>query len=234
MLLLAARFASSTVSRLASADLGSVTIWDIDMKERSDNKLTEQLVVKFASKDADGECAQYQSADMQLSDQCVQYVSLIHFARSSSQSINSALETMHVKDVEAGTDMAGRPPFMWHPNQSAAQILAIGDNGQILFAEVPAVADAAADTGHVGCGVSTSELPTGMACVQCPGPITALAFSADGGKLAAVVGQNEVRPDLHHSVYLEHWLLYYHWHELLAAQCCFPFSSLGVLSDPSH
>ena len=67
---------------------------------------------------------------------------------------------------------------MWHPNQSTAQILAIGDNGRILFADVPAAADAAdaaADTGRVGCGVSTSELPTGMACVQCPGQSLHLA-----------------------------------------------------------
>lgn len=58
MILLAARFASSTVSRLASADLGSVTIWDIDMKERSDDKLTEQFVFKIDSDVADGEGAQ--------------------------------------------------------------------------------------------------------------------------------------------------------------------------------
>lgn len=106
--------------------------------------------------------------------------------------------------MEAGSNMAGRPPFMWRPNQTAAQILAIGDNGQILFADVPAAASAAADTGHVGCDASASQLPTGMACVQCPSLVTALAFSADGGKLAAVVGQNKVRPILHSSPYLQH------------------------------
>lgn len=58
MLLVAARFASNTVSRLASADMGSVTIWDIDMKERSDDKLTEQFVLKIDSNAADGEGAQ--------------------------------------------------------------------------------------------------------------------------------------------------------------------------------
>ena len=56
--MVAARFASNTVSRLASADMGSVTIWDIDMKERSDDKLTEQFVFKIDSDTADGEGAQ--------------------------------------------------------------------------------------------------------------------------------------------------------------------------------
>ena len=59
VLLLAPRFASNTVSRLASADVGrSVTIWDIDMEERYDNKLTETYVVKFSFNAPDGECAQ--------------------------------------------------------------------------------------------------------------------------------------------------------------------------------
>lgn len=63
MLLLAPRFASNTVSRLASADLGrSVTIWDIDMEERSDNKLTETFVVKFSFNAPDGECTVQQRA----------------------------------------------------------------------------------------------------------------------------------------------------------------------------
>lgn len=92
---------------------------------------------------------------------------------------------------------------MWHPNQSAAQILAIGDNGRILFADIPTAASAAEDTGLVGCDDSASQLPTGMASVHCPGLVTALAFSADGGKLAAV-GHNEVRPVLHHSSDLQH------------------------------
>ena len=102
--------------------------------------------------------------------------------------------------MEAGTDVAGRPPFMWHPDQSAAQILAIGDNGRILFANVPAAADAASNTGCVECDASASQLPTGMACVQCPRLVTTLNFSPDGGKLAAVIGQNEVRPTMHHTV----------------------------------
>ena len=102
-------------------------------------------------------------------------------------------------DVEAGTDVAGRPPFRWHPSQGTSQILAIGDNERIFFANVPAAADAVADTGCVVCDDSGSQLPTGMACVQCPGLVTTLTFSADGGKLAAVVGQDEVRPTMHHS-----------------------------------
>lgn len=62
VLLPAPRFASNTVSRLASADLGrSVTIWDIDMEERSDNKLTETFVVKFSFNAPDGKCAQCNS-----------------------------------------------------------------------------------------------------------------------------------------------------------------------------
>lgn len=89
---------------------------------------------------------------------------------------------------------------MWHPNQSAAQILAIGDNARILFANVPAAADAVASTGCVECDASVSQLPTGMACVQCPRLVTTLNFSADGGKLAAVIGRNEVRPTMHHTV----------------------------------
>ena len=56
VLLLVLRFASNTVSRLASADLcSSVTIWDIDMEERDDNKLTETFIVKFSFNGPDGE-----------------------------------------------------------------------------------------------------------------------------------------------------------------------------------
>ena len=117
---------------------------------------------------------------------------------------------------------------MWHPNQTAAQILAIGDNGRILFADVPAAASAA-ETGLAGCNASASQLPTGMAYVQCNGLVTALAFSADGGKLAAVSGQNKVRPVLHHSSYLQ-CCLTISGTRLLAAQCCFICS----LNDPSH
>lgn len=60
MLLGVLRFASNTVSRLASADLGRrVTIWDITMEqERADNKLTETLVVCFAFTDPDGKWLQ--------------------------------------------------------------------------------------------------------------------------------------------------------------------------------
>ena len=75
VLLLAARFASNTFSRLASADLGrSVTIWDIDMEERYDNKLTETFVVKFSFNAVDGECAQCDSmlcaADCSITSLC--------------------------------------------------------------------------------------------------------------------------------------------------------------------
>lgn len=129
----------------------------------------------------------------------------MHHACSVQQSKKLSLLTYgHAceggSDVEAGTDMDRRHPFMWHPNQSAAQILAIGDNERILFANIPAAADAVADTGCVECNASASQLPTGMTCVQCPRLVTTLTFSADGAKLAAVVGQNEVRPTMHHTV----------------------------------
>ena len=118
---------------------------------------------------------------------------LFHFWRTLSAITNCSF-IEGGKDLEPGADVAGRPPFTWHPNQSAAQILAIGDDGGILFADVPAAADAAADTGQIICDATATQLPTGMACVQCPGLVTALTFSADGSKLAAVVGQNEVSP----------------------------------------
>ena len=124
---------------------------------------------------------------------------LFHAAKQKVTIDNNGHACEGDDDAEAGTDMAGRPPFVWHPNQSAAQILAIGDNGRILFANVPAAADAVADTGCVKCDASASQLPTGMACVQCPRLVTTLTFSADGAKLAAVVGQNEVRPSMHHT-----------------------------------
>lgn len=94
--------------------------------------------------------------------------------------------------MNPGTDVVGRSPFTWHPDSTAAQILAIGDGGHIFIADVPA-ATAAAEGLQIVCNASPAQLPTAVRCIQCPRLVTALAFSADGGKLAAVIGHNGVR-----------------------------------------
>ena len=83
-----------------------------------------------------------------------------------------------------------RPAFAWHPNYSSAEILAVADIDRIYFAHVP---EAVADTQHFQCDASSDILPSGVVSLQSPGSVTALAFAADGDKLAAVVSQNQVR-----------------------------------------
>lgn len=95
--------------------------------------------------------------------------------------------------VSSGLDVVGRPPFVWHPTSTTAQILAIGDGMRIYVIDVPAAA-AAAEESQIECHASATQLPTAVRCIQCPELVTALAFSTDGGKLAAATARNEVRP----------------------------------------